>query len=240
MAVAIKGLESILVYDNFNQPFFRVLCTFGDESQVQKTISFKDYQKLLGNGVEEVKELYREINSLPKYFYKGGVTTKDDSFWVSFFVPKGMHQWACNATNEFLCIPYPNLFFVIEVKDGTVMQKMAYAVADDFPTEDSKLYYYPYGNVSSVGNICMGNCITKLDSISNSDAFVEAFFLGIDAGHYYKKGEWAKPDVPLRELVSLVEKKQEFPVEWLMPSMNGKDQRTIQSVTKNFKAQLQK
>ena len=240
MAVAIKGLESSLVFDTFHQPFFRVLCTFEDDSQIQKTISFKDYQNLICDGVKEQKEQYTEIFSLPKFFYKGGVTTKENNFWVSFFVPKGMHQWACSATNEFLNIPYPNLFFVIEVNKGNVVQKNVYAVADDVPTESSLLYLYPYGNVSSDGNICMGNCITALDSISISDAFVEAFFLGKDAGHYYKGGIFVKPDVPLRELVSLVTKKHCFPTEWLMPSkMYDGKQRTIASVTKKYKEQLQ-
>ena len=239
MTEAVETLESTLVFDRFHQPFFKVSCTFEDGSQIQKTISFTDYQKLMSVGVKEVKELYRDVPSLPKYFYKGGVTTKADCFWVSFFVPKGMHQIGIVSTNEFLCIPYPNLFFVIEVNKGNVMSKKVYAVADDIPADDSKLYLYPYGNVSDNGGICMGSCITELKSFANSDVFVDAFFLGKDAGHYYKRGQWAKPDVPLRELISLVEKKGVFPAEWLMPSMDEKKQRTIQSVTEKFRQQLQ-
>lgn len=236
----VETLESTLVFDNFHQPFFRVVCGFKDGSQIQKTISFLDYQKLIKAGVKEVKELYREVPSLPKYFYKGGITTENNTFWVSFFVPKGNHQLLFSATNEFLSIPYPNLFFLLEVKKGTAMKKCVYAVADDIPNDDSKLYIYPYGNVSISGDICMGNCLTELENFSMSDRFIETFFLGKDAGHYYKSGQWAKPNVSLRDLISLVEKKGIFPTEWLMPSYGtNKTQRTIGTVTSVFKTKLQ-
>lgn len=239
MANAVANLESTLVFDKFHQPFFKVTCCFEDGSQIQKTISFRDYQNLIGCGIKEVKELYRDVPTLPKFFYKGGVTTRTDSFWVTFFVPKGYRQWGYEKTQEFLSVPYPNLFFVVEVNKGTVVKRSVYAVKDELPTEESKLYLYPYGNVDQYGGICMGSCHVKMESLSSSDNFVEAFFLGKDAGHYYKKGIMAKPEVPLRELISLVGEKGCFPEEWLMPSMYGETQRTIKSVTEGFANKLQ-
>ena len=236
----IEKMNSTLLFDNFHQPFFNVCCSFRDGSQIQKTIKFSDYQRLIKSGIEEVKELYREVPSLPKYYYKGGITTENDTFWVSFFIPKSNHQMGFAATNEFLYVPYPNLFFLLEVKKGTVIKKCVYAVADDIPNDNSLLFLYPYGNVSAEGSICMGNCITKLENLSMSNTFVDAFFLGKDAGHYYQRGKWAKPDVPLRDLISLAEKKGVFPTEWLMPSISGQTQRTIGNVIEPFRKKLQK
>lgn len=234
----ILKLQTSLLFDNFKQPFFNVLVELEDHQQIQKTLNFEDYKDLIGISVREKKEAYLEIPNTPSCFYRGGITGEKDTYWVSFFVPKAVRQLVYSPTEEFFLLPYPNLFFLIEVKKGRATRKLCFSVKDDVPTDSSLLYLYPYGNVDNNGSICMGNCQTKLDDFKMSYNFVETFFLGRDAGHYYRPGVWAKPKVSLRELISLVNKKEEFPKEWLMPSKIGYsadgEQRTIGIVIKSL------
>lgn len=213
----ISTLQTNLVFDNLRQPYFKVTVGFADGQQLQKTLSFTDYKELIGIAVREEKEPYFSIPDLPQYYYRGGITAKEDTFWVSFFLPKGVRQLGYSPTNEFFRITYPGLFFVISVNKGVVVQKHCYAVADGTITENSLLYKYPFGNVSQDGSICMGNCSTKIRDFKSSHEFVQSFLLGKDAGHYYSPGEMAKPKVPLRDLFHLVMEKKDFPEEWLMP-----------------------
>jgi hypothetical protein len=76
----------------------------------------------------------------------------------------------------------------------------------------------------------MGNVSKRVGEMSNADAFVENFFLGRDAGHYYVPGEFAKPKVELRELVGKVDKKGYFPDNWLIPHKKGDRALTVADV----------
>lgn len=220
----LAGLETRLIYDSFHRALFDTTTIFDDGSVVKKKLSFEDFKKALGIATVKQKLEYAPIPVLPKYFYKGGVTPKADSFWVALFVPAGLHQYCIQQTNEFMQLPYPALLFVLRVENGSASTRLCFAVKDDILTERSVLYQYPYGHVARGGSICMGSCNANMPSISQADAFVDAFLSGKDAGHYYTQGVFAKPKVSLRKLVGMVKEKGEFPKEWLMPTkdVNGK------------------
>lgn len=234
MADKVIGLESRLILDNFRRPFFHVKCSMKKGSVVQKTISLEDYRTMLGIVSREVKEKYILLPPLPQGYYCGGLGTKNGSFWVALHVPSGKHQYVVAHTNEVFHQPYPGLLFLLEAKKGNWVNQLVYALADHEPTECSILYHYPYGHVSGRGSICMGSCIKKEANFSTAHSFVEEFFLGKDAGHSYGPGKNAKPVIPLRELVLSVQKKGEFPIDWLIPVSQKNTKLTVKEAINNL------
>lgn len=235
----LVGLEARLVYDSFHRPLFDTTTTLDDGSIIRKKLSFENFKKALGIASKRQKLVYSPIPALPKFFYKGGVTTKADSFWVALFVPAGLHQYCISQTNEFMQLPYPSLLFVLEVQGGRAKSRLCYAVKDDVLTDGSILCQYPYGHVSRSGDICMGSCSAIMQNITQADAFVDAFLSGKDAGHYYTQGAYAKPKVPLRKLVGMVKERGEFPKEWLLPLKDNKNHtRTVGSLLDHYISSL--
>jgi len=217
MANALVGFSSDMFFDMLGNPIFKTITRLSDGSNLQKTLSFEDYKKLLGIATKEVENKYVSIPKLPKYFHEGGASKKQNCFWVALFVPGSKNQFYYQTTEEMLFIPYPNMLFLLKVGNGVVSSRYCYAVADSELKEDSLLYQYPYGHVDTDGDICMGNCSKKITSISEADSFVEQFILGANQGHYYTNEYMTLKNVSLRELLGLVEKKGYFPSEWLKP-----------------------
>jgi len=60
---------------------------------------------------------------------------------------------------EYLRFPIPRLVFAIKYlpEAGKVSDCRVCVVEDTCPTEDTKLYTYPFSNVSFNGDICLGN-----------------------------------------------------------------------------------
>jgi len=230
MAKELVGFESSLIFDKMKNPLFKTITRLKGGEVITKTVSFENYQKLLEVSSKEVKEKYRKIPKLPKYYHSGQITDKADTYKVSLFVPAGKHQYIVDQTNEVFNLAFPSLLFVLSVVKGVAQHDSCYALKGNDISDLSELYRYPYGHVSTSGSICMGNVSKRVGEMSNADAFVENFFLGRDAGHYYVPGEFAKPKVELRELVGKVDKKGYFPDNWLIPHKKGDRALTVADV----------
>ena len=224
MAKTVAGFSADMSFDLLGNPIFKTITKLSDGSNLQKTLSFEDFKKLLDVSTKIVEDKYRSIPKLPKYYHEGGVTKKCNSFWVTLFVPGERRQFYYQTTNEMLFVPYPNMIFLLKIGNGVVKSRYCYAIADNELTDSTVLYQYPYGHVSTSGDICMGSCSKSLNSLSEADNFVEQFVLGSNQGHYYQNGVMSRKNVSLRELLSLTEKKGYFPAEWLMPMTQSNGQ----------------
>ena len=234
MAKKVSGFEASLVYDNFNHPLFKTITTLQDGNVINKTLSLGDFLKLFRVSIKEESSKYVSVPTPPNYYYKGGIGGRPDTFWISLYVPPARRQYICDQTKEFFNLPFPGLFFVLKVSKGTAQEKYCFAIADDVISDNSVLMNYPYGHVAIGGNICMGSCSANVSSFSHADEFVDSFFLGRDAGHYYEPGKLAKPQVPLRQLVGMVDKKGVFPTEWLVPYESKGQYVTVKSFLDRF------
>ena len=194
----VKGFTSELMFDNFKKPYMVTETRFDDDSVIRKTMTIEDYTEL---------------------FQMGLVDERADTFWVALFVPSGERQYICGSTKEILRVPFPSLLFLLDVVHGAPTYQVFSLDSDDF-NESMTLYCYPYGHVDTRGSVCMGTANPHLNSISEAEEAVDAFFLGTDSGHLYQAGKNATPSVPLRELVGMVIKKGKFPKTWLKPATN--------------------
>lgn len=216
MKAFIQSFHSDVIWDNYGNSFFKITAELENHQVISKTVSFDDYKALLFGAQKETVSFYHF--DLPQYFYKGALSNQKSSFKVILFVPAARRQFVSTNLQIATQIPYPNLLFYLDVRRRSCKHKMCYALADTEPDSNSILYNYPYGNVSTNGDICMGNIAVKLEDISKSDQFVTSFLEGIDEGHYYTPGVMAKPFVSEGELIQKVVQLDEFPQEWLVKS----------------------
>ena len=133
---------------------------------------------------------YREIDPIEFYFALNGSYTTND-YLDSGFLPEHCLHIAMNAAErryviwnpelradviyrdtEYLDFPLPRLVFSLRVlADGRVADCSMGVVADEPPTEDTPMFYYPFSNVYEDERVCTGNNILprykKLSAMKN-------------------------------------------------------------------------
>lgn len=214
----ITAFRSCIVWDMSGVPRVQTETELEGGRIIKKTISFEDYEKLLFNSQKEKVSFFSVEH--PRYFYQGYASDQRGTFEVILTVPAGNHMFVSERYNLATQLPYPALIFKLSFQNGSALHKECFALDTDTPTDASVLYRYPYGNVSHTGSICMGNISVKCQSIKEADRFVEAFFAGVDEGHYYSVGENTIPVYTEDQLVKKVLKKGSFPTQWLYPATN--------------------
>lgn len=211
----ITAFRSCVKWDMSGKPRVQTEAEFEGGRMIRKTISFEDYKKLLFNSEKE-DITYFSVDH-PRYYYQGFASDQKGTFQVILTVPSGTHMFVSEKFKIATQLPYPALAFKLSFRKGTCEDRSCYALDTDTPNNDSALYRYPYGNVSHSGSICMGNISINCASIKDADKFVDAFFDGIDEGHYYEPGENTIPVYKENQLVKKVLEKGSFPTQWLHP-----------------------
>lgn len=189
---------------------FKVQLNQSDGQIVVKTLDYDTYLSILMKSTK--KKPYIHLGELPAG-YKEAAYMDQDTYKVFLCAPaqkrlmvyRGGHYW----------IPFPGCLFFLEVNRGAVCTKCVYSYVDEVVGDDTKLYRYPFGNVSENGNICMGNISIKKMKLSESGEFMELFFTGETSDDYYDKRN-IKPDYSLTQMIQKLEKMEEFPKGWLV------------------------
>lgn len=143
-------------------------------------------QECSANGVVS----YREINPIEFYFALNGSYTTND-YLDSGFLPEHCLHIAMNAAErryviwnpelradviyrdtEYRSFPLPRLIFGLRVLgNGKVADCSMGVVADETPTEDTPMFFYPFSNVYEDDRVCTGNNVLprykKLSALKN-------------------------------------------------------------------------
>lgn len=196
-----------------------------DKGCTHKRIPFKT---LLEN-LEICTQVHSEkkfIGKLPYGFVDGCVgDNSEDSLGVVLDIPKGkrclFYQKGEQKWNGI--VEYPRLLFALTVENGKYVDKICFALHEnDELNENTKMYRFPFSNVSSEGRICVGSArFEKVHNFLDVEEFVESFFQSTYNGDYYDTG-FTKA---YKQFVDLLENvKQRFPDEILVETeYNYKD-----------------
>lgn len=221
----VAAFTSKAVWNELGIPSFMVSVTLGNGEEVVKKLSYESFRELLF-GAQKEETVWIRQTKLPKYFHRGDCSSEEGTFKVQLFVPGSKRQMVYGPARLICQVPYPSLLFSLKYEKGRCVRKTCHAVkvaSESEITGSTPLYRYPYGNVDRCGGICMGNISVPINSISEADAFVEAFTLGADEGHYYAPGEMVKKKISEAELISKVKDMDAFPLEWLVASEQTAD-----------------
>ena len=209
----------------------RVISEFSDNSQAvtvtlynenvaeRKTITFDNYVKFLLDHRAE-QELFR-LPSLPKGYYAGSLSPSDAStFKCTVVIPAAVNAMSFMGQNYI--VPYPALLIKFCVTKGYQNSTVCYALDTDTPTDNSKLYQYPFGNVSTEGKVCWGsNTLPNLPSLHDVDKLVRIFYNSDSNSDYWGVNhhvkEWSKKDRTLGKFLTYLSKKEIFPKKLLVP-----------------------
>ena len=223
---AIVSLDThIVVKDEQGDVFAKVTINYSNGETATKTLTFDDYCSWL-LGAKKEATTYCHLPRRSNYYLDGMTTNEEGTFKVILYVPAGKHQMVNNTYDFADIIPYPALLFKLSFVKGVCQLKECFAVVDEKESinDSTILYRYPYGNVSSNGDICMGNIAVKCKALEEADFFPEEFFLGVDAGHYYQPKVMTSKNWNQGKLMAEASKKEVFPKNWLQKNgMTYKD-----------------
>lgn len=90
---------------------------------------------------------------------------------------------------EYLDFPIPRLVFGVRMLgDGRVVDCSIGVVADEVPTPDTQMFYYPFSNVYSDGRVCTGNNVLPRYKKLTSLRYFPRYLLGVpDNDDFYDK-----------------------------------------------------
>ncbi len=188
-----------------------------DGCKISKRLSLSEYIQVLS----EQSDVWTEIPKVPKGTVKLNWRDKEN-YRIAVFIPKDVRPTIFLKRGEPLMIPYPNLIFYFEMKNGTVSKSLCFAVKDSFEsiTDTTKLYNYPFGNVSTSGSICWGGNFLGIlkGNPQELEKRISLFFDAATNTDLYEQGVSCKKSIPLEELYNELNGKEFFDEELLQES----------------------
>lgn len=215
MAEKTKSLEGRIAFDDINT--VEATLTDVDGCKITKRITRDEFIKVL----MLENEVWEDIPRLPM----GTAKTKwldEKNYRIAIYVPGDVRPTIFLKKEKPLMIPFPNLIFYFDIKNGTKRQSYVFSVKEEFAglKDETKLYNFPYGNVSpGSGNICWGgNTLGTINAPLLLEKMIGLFFDAPMNTDLYQPGISSKEDLPLELLLTTVNGEDRFDKELLVPT----------------------
>lgn len=120
----------------------------------------------------------------------------------------------------------PSLVFRFEVDCEMLKSTSVYVMKDETPSNKSKLYRYPFGNVSMEGRICWGcNVLPRIKELKMLESVMMIFIQSPGNSDYFRGKEYCgHKDYTLRQLLEKLKDEETYPGNFLVPiKRNGKN-----------------
>lgn len=182
----------------------------GKLKQMRKTVSLTSFIEML-NKTQVKEKVYYKTGKLPEG-YVNGAYGRDGAYIAVIHVPAKKRCLNYYNSRHFF-IPFPELYFCFDVSsNGTISHKYCYA----YDGTSNTLSYYPFGNVSDDGNICMGNIACKAKNPKDLERVIDDFFMSVTNDDYFSSYELNPKWTQLQLLEQLEKSKEEkYPKKFL-------------------------
>jgi len=211
------------VSDKLGHDFIRVVMKSDDGIESIRTLTVNQFCKILNQSVEE--EL--SFSEIRKNFYPADTIWAKMADYSNFDViwrEKPGKRCFVYQDKHYM-IPFPTLVFALSVRGGAVRGKQCYAQKEK---GGDALFYYPFGNVSEGGSICMGNI--NMGNYERVEEFSEDFYLGITNNDYFGSYK-LKPKFSQEQALEKLSGLDKFPDRWL----NKDESNDLKSLIERFK-----
>lgn len=164
------------------------------------------------------------VGGIPFGYYDAAVGSRNGKFCAETVtvLPAGKQMIQYEESRYDICMP--SLVFCFKVEEGRISNTRVYVVKDVKPTDRSRLYRYPFGNVSETGCVCWGN--NRLPSVRKLKDLEEAMMLFIQSrgnSDYFKSKEYCGHEgMTLRQLYEMLKDRESYPDEYLVAMKQGK------------------
>lgn len=221
----MKRYFDALAYSESGRELVR-LTTWSDESEniaAVKTVEYSDFCAALEKG--RCKNAVIHTGLLPRNVLS--VSIMEDGQEVIVFLPPEVRFLGYRKRGEGLrgfMIPYPGIVLKLLLKNEYAVPRSVWCTDSsvEWPDRSTKLYRFPFGNVSDAGSICMGGNQLKLSGAESTTEIVnrclEMFFATPYNGDYYSVGNKIATGASLVDALTSLHGKGNFPDEWLVDS----------------------
>lgn len=230
-------LEARTLRSDAGQVVWQCVLRDGDTVITQRVMGVDDFITLIKGAQRSVATATTfPIGMVPEGMVTGYTSTDASTFGAIIRVPAQKHQFVLAETGvnnvnrtSFMTettdnkrasffLPMPNLIYAGHVKDGALNALYCFTYKE-WCGEDTILYQYPFGNVSSSGSVCMGTVSndTPLRSCIDLRNVIEASLDGETNGDYLTYGKVRLAvDATQHDFCNSIKDDDEFPHHLLL------------------------
>lgn len=169
------------------------------------------------------------VGKIPFGYYDAQVSEEQGKFCADMVAVLPAGKQMMRYEDTFYDVSIPSLVFRFAVVRQKIKATDVYAMKDEAPTDKSRLYRYPFGNVSASGRVCWGS--NQLPDIYDLKGLEEAMMLFIQSpgnSDYYTGEEYCgHAGLSLRELFEKLKDEDEYPDDYLVALKTGKKNMTL-------------
>ena len=169
------------------------------------------------------------VGKIPCGYYDAQVSEEQGKFSADMVavLPAGKQMMQYEETLYDVSIP--SLVFQFSVAREKITETKVYAMKDEVPTDKSRLYRYPFGNVSQGGYVCWGG--NNLPNIRSLKGLEEAMMLFIQSpcnSDYFRGKEYCgHAEISLREFFEKLKDEDVYPEDYLVALKQGRRNMTL-------------
>ena len=159
------------------------------------------------------------IGKLPFGYYESEVGEDQGKLCANVItvLPASRQIMQYEETAYDICLP--SLVFKFEVECEKIHNTLVYVLKDKTPTDKSKLYRYPFGNVSLEGRVCWGsNVLPRITELKALESVMMLFIQSPGNSDYYQGKDYCgHKDFTLRQLFEKLKDEESYPGNFLVP-----------------------
>lgn len=216
----------ITINEAFNQQncceYAKVLITGKSGKKRVRIVSMESLLKALQKSLV-IKRGGMAVGKIPFGYYDAQITEDQGMFCADMIAVLPAGKQMMRYEDTLYDVSIPSLVFRFEVNRERITGTRVYVMKDKTPTDQSCLYRYPFGNVSSQGGVCWGG--NKLPDIHDLKGLEEAMMLFIQSpcnSDYYNGSDYCgHAGLSLRELFEKLKDEEAYPNDYLVALKNG-------------------
>jgi len=131
--------------------------------------------------------------------------------------------------NTLYDICMPSLVFQFTISKEKVYSTKVYVIKDINPTDKSKLYRYPFGNVNMNGSVCWGsNVLPSINELKKLESIMMLFIQSPGNADYFNAEKYCgHKDFTLRQLFEKLKDEESYPDDYLVAIKNGNNENMV-------------
>lgn len=166
------------------------------------------------------------IGKIPFGYYESEVGENQGKLCATVITVLPASRQMIQYENTMYDVYLPSLVFRFEVDCEMLRSTSVYVLKDETPSDKSKLYRYPFGNVSMEGRVCWGsNVLPRIKELKTLESVMMLFIQSPGNSDYFKGKEYCgHKDYTLRQLLEKLKDEETYPGNFLVPlKRNGKN-----------------
>lgn len=162
---------------------------------------------------------YISIGKMPFGYYDSNIKIQNEKLCANVItiITEGKQIMTYEKTRFDICTP--SILFFFQIVEERLQSTKVFAIKDKIVKDTSKIYTYPFGNVSLYdGRVCWGlNQLKKIKKLKDLEEIMTLFINSPCNSDHYDGKLCCGQDITLRQLFEGLKTLDKFPDSYLMP-----------------------